>query len=53
MLQCELLDECQVALALVVGALSQLLVQRVDLGLQLRHVGECLLSLLANGGVIL
>ena len=53
MLQRKLLDQCQITLALVVGTLSQLLVQRIHLGFQLRHIRKGLLSLLTNGGIIL
>ena len=53
MLQRKLLNQCQIALALVIRALSQLLVQRVNLGFQFRHIRESLLGLLTNGGVVL
>ena len=52
-LQRKLLNQCQIALALVIRALSQLLVQCVDLGFQLRHIRESLLGFLTNGGVVL
>ena len=53
MLQRKLLYQCQIALALVVRTLSQLLVQRIHLLLQLRHIRERFLRLLTNGGIVL
>ena len=48
-----LLYQLQVALALVVGALGQLLVHLVQSLLHAGVVGKCLLCLLAHGGVVL
>ena len=53
MLLGEALHQGQIVVALIIGTLSQLLVHLVNALLHLPDIGECLLSLLPDGGIVL